>query len=83
MKLKWIVLISLFVGVFAGGAFLYIGFQHNIQGEFLSTGTKQIDFDYVAKLFSIWLIASFLLCFIVLLVARTIINGFNNILKRG
>jgi hypothetical protein len=54
--------ISIVIGFVFGAAILFIGLDHNAQGEFYNLYTGEIDVIYIATLFFSWAIPAFIIC---------------------
>jgi hypothetical protein len=53
--------IAVVMGFVFGAAFLFIGLDHNAQGEFYNIYTGEIDVIYIAMLFFSWVILAIII----------------------
>ncbi|MDQ2694546.1 MAG: hypothetical protein M3Z21_04040 [Pseudomonadota bacterium] len=76
ITLLYIGLISVISGVAAGGMMLWIGFQHNAQGEFFNTITNEVDYIYSLFVFGAWfVVVAFLMFFFISLIGLLFIGS--------
>lgn len=70
--------LSVAVGAVFASTFLYIGFQHNPQGEFFDPRTGVVDWRYAALLFSVWFIGASIVAGVVMTVVRFVYCALRN-----
>lgn len=80
MYLKINFIIALVVGLLVSLILLFIGIDHNAQGEFYSIETGQLDIGYAVLVFFSWFVPTFLVCVIIGFLGRLIFRLMASIL---
>ena len=60
-----LLLASTVAGTIVGSLMVYVGLQHNPQGEFYRAGTESLDWGSIAFLFGSWFVATSVLCAVI------------------
>jgi hypothetical protein len=78
-----LVVASVAFGVLFASLLLFIGFDHNPQGEFFDPQSGEIDWGYSALLFSVWFTVGSLAAAALLFTARLLVSGVRKQLRKG
>ena len=78
-----LVVASVAFGVLFSSVLLFVGFDHNPQGEFFDPQSGAIDWGYSALLFAVWFMVGSLAAAALLFTARLLSSGLRKQLQRG